>query len=50
LNPRFGDLIAIESRIVAVRKSSFEVEHRLTQFERALLEKEAKSGRNTSRL
>ena len=26
----FGDLIAIESRIVAVRKSSFEVEHRLT--------------------
>ena len=27
---RFGDLIAIESRIVAVRKSSFEVEHRLT--------------------
>ena len=27
---RFGDLIAIESRIVTVRKSSFEVEHRLT--------------------
>jgi 4-hydroxybenzoyl-CoA thioesterase len=27
---RFGDLIAIDSRIVTVRKSSFEVEHRLT--------------------
>jgi 4-hydroxybenzoyl-CoA thioesterase len=26
----FGDLVAIESRIVTVRKSSFEVEHRLT--------------------
>jgi 4-hydroxybenzoyl-CoA thioesterase len=27
---RFGDIVVIESRIVAVRKSSFDVEHRLT--------------------
>jgi 4-hydroxybenzoyl-CoA thioesterase len=27
---RFGDVVMIESRIVAVRKSSFHVEHRLT--------------------
>jgi 4-hydroxybenzoyl-CoA thioesterase len=27
---RFGDVVKIESRVVAVRKSSFDVEHRLT--------------------
>ena len=27
---RFGDIVTIESKIVAVRKSSFDVEHRLT--------------------
>ncbi len=27
---RFGDIVTIESRIVAVRTSSFDVEHRLT--------------------
>jgi 4-hydroxybenzoyl-CoA thioesterase len=27
---RFGDVVVIESRIVAIRKSSFDVEHRLT--------------------
>jgi len=46
---RFGDLIAIESRIVAVRKSSFEVEHRLTNGGEALRPASGRCGTRTTR-